>query len=237
MGLLDGRVAIVAGASTGIGNATARALAEEGARVVVAARSEAKLSRLCSDIELAGGVALAVPTDVTDEDAVRRLVDRTDEAHGGLDILVNSAGIGDWSNEAILGADLDQWRRELDTNLFGLMTLTRHAAARMRDGGGDIVNISSGADRGFAAEIPAYVTSKWGVRGFTGSASLALRKNGIRVTLLSPGEVATPMQPEEHIAAMRMLDAEDVAQAVIFAVTRPQHVLVSEIRINPSGFD
>lgn len=150
---------------------------------------------------------------------------------------MNSAGIADWSNEAILGADLDQWRRELDTNLSGLMTLTCHAAAIMRENGGDIVNISSGVDRGFAADYPAYVTSKWGVRGFTGSAMLALRKDGIRVTLLSPGEVATPMQPEEEIAAMRMLDAEDVAQAVVFAVTRPRRVLVFEIRIHPSAVD
>ncbi len=237
MGLLDGRVAIVAGASTGIGNATARALADEGARVVVAARDDARLSRLCTDIEAAGGAALAVPTDVTDDRSVEELVDRTHDVHGRLDILVNSAGVADWSNEAILGADLDQWRREIDTNLVGLMSLTRHAAATMRERGGDIVNISSGADQGFAAAYPAYVTSKWGVRGFTGSAMLALREEGIRVTLLAPGEVATPMQPEEDIAAMRMLDAEDVAHAVVFSVTRPRHVFVSEIRILPSGLD
>lgn len=234
MGILHEKVAIVAGASTGIGRATARALAREGARVVVVARSEDKLRSLCDEIEADGGVALAVPTDVTDTQAVRHLADRTQAEFGGVDVLVNSAGIADWDNVAILGSDLEQWEREIGTNLLALMSLTRHVAEVMRDGGGDIINISSGADRGFAGEYPAYVASKWGVRGFTGSSVLALRETGIRVTLLSPGEVATPMQPEEEVRSMRMLDPEDVAEAVIFAITRPRHVSVSEIRINPS---
>lgn len=234
MAALNDKVAIVAGASTGIGRATARALAREGARVVVSARSEDKLRSLCDEIEADGGVALAVPTDVTNPQAVRALSDRTRTEFGGADVLVNSAGIADWDNVAILGSDLAQWEREIATNLLALMSLTRHVAEILRNGGGDIVNISSGADRGFAAEYPAYVASKWGVRGFTGSAALALRDAGIRVTLLSPGEVATPMQPEEDVRSMRMLDPEDVAEAVLFAVTRPRHVSVSEIRINPS---
>ena len=235
MGCLDDKVAVVTGASTGIGRATALALAREGARVVAAARSEDKLTSLCSEIDRAGGRALAVPTDVTDLEAVPRLAERAREAFGGIDVLVNSAGIADWDNEGILASDVEQWHRELETNLLALMSLTRHVAEIMRDGGGDIINISSGADRGFAPEYPAYVASKWGVRGFTGSALLALRDAGIRVTLLSPGEVATPMQPEEDVRSMRMLDPDDVADAVIFAVTRPRHVVVPEIRINPSG--
>lgn len=234
MGALHEKVAVVAGASTGIGHATARALAREGAHLVVAARREDRLRSLCQEIESDGGVVLAVPTDVTDPRAVRRLAERTRTEFGGMDVLVNSAGIADWDNVAILGSDLKQWDHEIETNLLALMSLTRHAAEIMRDGGGDIVNISSGADRGFAAEYPAYVASKWGVRGFTGSAALALRDTGIRVTLLSPGEVATPMQPEADVRSMRMLDPDDVAEAVIFAVTRPRHVSISEIRINPS---
>lgn len=237
MRTLEERVAIVAGASTGIGRATARALAREGARVVVAARSEDKLRSLSDEIEADRGVVLAVPTDVTDERAVRRLADRARQEFGGVDVLVNSAGIADWDNLAILGSDLGQWQREIETNLLALMSLTRHVAEIMGDGGGDIINISSGADRGFAGDYPAYVASKWGVRGFTGSAVLALREAGIRVTLLSPGEVATPMQPEEHVRSMRMLDPDDVAEAVIFAITRPRHVSISEIRINPSHLD
>lgn len=235
MGALHEKVAVVAGASTGIGNATARALAREGARLVVAARREDMLRSLCQEIESDGGVALAVPTDVTDPQAVRQLADRTRTEFGGMDVLVNSAGIADWDNVSILGSDLQQWDHEIETNLLALMSLTRHAAEIMRDGGGDIINISSGADRGFAAEYPAYVAGKWGVRGFTGSAALALRDAGIRVTLLSPGEVATPMQPEADVRSMRMLDPDDVAEAVIFAVTRPRHVSISEIRINPSN--
>jgi NAD(P)-dependent dehydrogenase (short-subunit alcohol dehydrogenase family) len=237
MGLLDGKIAVVTGASTGIGRATACVLAREGARVVVAARNEDKLESLCDKIQADGGVAVAVPTDITDASAVSRLADRTRAEFGGADVLVNSAGIADWSNIAILGSDLEQWEREVQTNLLALMSLTHHVAEIMRDGGGDIVNISSGADRGFAAAYPAYVASKWGVSGFTGSAALALREAGIRVTLLSPGEVATPMQPEEDVRSMRMLDPDDVAETVLFAVSRPRHVAISEIRINPSHLD
>lgn len=237
MGSLDEKVAVVAGASTGIGRASARALAREGARVVVAARSEVKLRSLCDGIEADGGVALAIPTDVTVIQGVRHLADRTRAEFGGVDVLVNSAGIADWDNVAILGSNLEQWEQEIGTNLLALMSLTRHVAEIMRPGGGDIINLSSGADRGFAGEYPAYVASKWGVRGFTGSAALALREAGIRVTLFSPGEVATPMQPEENVRSMRMLDLDDVAEVVIFAVTRPRHVSISEIRINPSHLD
>ena len=232
---LDGKVAIVAGASSGIGRATARALAREGASVVAAARSEDELTVLCDEIRADGGSAIPVPTDVTDVRSVRQLVDRARTELGGIDVLVNSAGIADWDNLAILGSDLAQWHREVEVNLVGLMSLTHHAAEVMRDGGGDIVNISSGADRVFAGPYPAYVTSKWGVRGFTGSAAQALREAGIRVTLLSPGEVATPMQPEEDLGSVPMLDPDDVARAVVFAVTQPLHVSISEIRINPSG--
>lgn len=237
MGLLEGKAAVVAGASTGIGRATALALARQGAHVVVAARSEDRLASLCDEIEAVGSGAVAVPTDVTNPSDVRRLAERTQAEFGGADILVNSAGIADWENIAILGSDLEQWDHEIQTNLLALMSLTRHIAQIMHDGGGDIVNISSGIDRGFAGEYPAYVASKWGVRGFTGSAALALRDAGIRVTLLSPGEVATPMQPEEDIRSMRMLDPDDVAEAVLFAVSRPRHVAVSEIRIIPSHLD
>lgn len=233
MGAVLGRIAVVAGASTGIGRATARALAREGARVVVAARSEEGLRTLCAEIEADGGVALAVPTDVTDARDVRRLVERTRAEFAAVDVLVNSAGVADWDNVEILGSDVEQWEREIRTNLLATMSLTRHVAGIMRRGGGDVVNISSGVDRGFAGEYPAYVASKWGVRGFTGSAALALRDAGVRVTLLSPGEVATPMQPEEDVRSMRMLDPDDVAEAVLFAVTRPRHVNVAEIRINP----
>lgn len=237
IGTLNEKVAVVTGASTGIGRATACSLAREGAHVVVVARSEDKLRSLCDEITAEGGVAFAVPTDVTDPEAVRDLADRTRAEFGGVDLLVNSAGIADWDNVGILGSDLEQWEREIETNLLALMSLTRHVAEIMRDGGGDIINISSGADRGFAGEYPAYVASKWGVRGFTGSALLALREAGIRVTLVSPGEVATPMQPEEAVRSVRMLDPDDVAEAVIFAVTRPRHVSISEIRINPSHLD
>lgn len=233
---LDGRVAVVTGASTGIGNATARALAAEGARVVLAARSAEKLDELADDVAADGGHALAVPTDVRERDQVERLVERTVEAYGGIDVLVNSAGVGNWDNEGFLASDFEEWRRELEVNLLGLMHVTHRAAPAM-NAGGDVVNVSSGADRAFSGDWPAYVTSKWGVRGFTGSARAGLHESEVRTTLLSPGEVDTPIQPDGEAERMRMLDPEDVAEAVVFAVTRPPHVSVSTIRIGPTDFE
>lgn len=236
---LAGRVAVVTGASTGIGNATARALAAEGALVVLAARNEDRIATLETDIKADGGTAVAVPTDVTDDAHVQRLVHRTVDTYGGIDILVNNAGVANWDNEGIAEADFEEWRREIEVNLLGLMAVTRCAVPEMQEGA-DLVNISSGADRVFSGEWPSYVTSKWGVRGFTGSARLALRDRGIRTTLLSPGEVDTPIQPEgfaeERLAEnVRILDPEDVAESVIFVVTRPPHVSVPTLYISPSG--
>lgn len=233
---LSEKVGIVTGASTGIGRATARALADEGVRVGLAARTTSKLEALAGEIEADGGSALVVPTDIRDREEVASMIETTCETFGGLDVLVNNAGVGHWDREGIVAGDLDEWRVEIDVNLVGLMYATHLAAREMRDrGSGDIVNVSSLAGRYPFPGHPSYVASKYGVRGFTGSAFRDLRADGIRVTLVEPGEVATPMQPAEALESKRMLDPEDVADAIVYAVSRPEHVCINDIQITPSA--
>lgn len=231
-------VAIVTGASSGIGRATAKAIATEGARVGLSARREAELKELAQEIEADGGEALVLPTDVRDRTQVERMIERAHETFGRLDILVNNAGIGYWSPLGIVDGIPDQWRDEIEVNLIGVMVGTHAAARRMQEqGNGHIVNVSSLAGRYAAGQVPGYVTSKFGVTGFTESARRDLRRHGIRVTLIEPGEVATPIQPEEDLENIPMLDPEDVADAIVYAVTRPAHVCINDIQIvlNPTA--
>lgn len=235
MGLGE-QTAVVTGASSGIGRATATALAEEGANVVLAARSTAELEALGEEIEASGGEAFVTTTDVRDREQVESLIATARDSYGGLDIMVNNAGVGHWDREGIVDGELEEWRTEIEVNLLGLMYGTQLAAAVMQEAGsGAIVNIGSGAGRYPFPEWPSYVASKYGVRGFTGSALRDLREEGIQVTHISPGEVATPMQPDEDIASRSMLAPEDVADAILYAVSRPAHVCISDLTIIPSG--
>ena len=229
---LEGTVALVTGASSGIGGATASALAAEGARVVLAARRADRLADLAGKIEASGGAALAVPTDARDTEASKALVDETLSAFGRIDILVNSAGVGYW--DAVADADIEKWREEIEVNLLGVMATTRHVLPTMLEqGSGDIVNVSSLSGRSPGPDEPGYTATKWGLTGFTESIRRDLWKKRIRVTLIEPGEVATEMQSKEDIASMRMLEAGDVADAIVYAVTRPPHVCIGDVQIYP----
>lgn len=239
MTTLDGAVAIVTGASTGIGNATARALAAEGMRVALAARSTAKLEALAGDVEASGGEALVVPTDVRERAQIEAMVATTRETYGGLDVLVNSAGVGHWDRLRVGEADLDEWRTEIEVNLIGLMEAT-HVAARifLEQGSGHVVNVSSGAGRIAFPQIPSYVASKFGVDGFTRAVRRDLVPKGIRVTQVVPGEVDTPMQDGASEAdRAQMLRPEDVADAIVYAVSRPAHVTVNDVMLVPTAFN
>lgn len=231
---LAGRTALVTGASSGIGWVTAKALAAEGVKVALSARREDRLEALAAEIEADGGRAVALAVDLGDRDAARGLVERAVIALGDLDLLVNNAGAADWTFVGVLEADLDQWLHEVEVNQVAVMALThaaaRHMAAR---GGGDIVTISSLAGRSTGPYYPGYQTSKGAATFFSAMASAALRRQGVRVTVIEPGEVDTPMQPEEDRAKMRMLDPQDVADAVLYAVTRPAHVCVRDVQIVP----
>ena len=243
---LQGKVALVTGASSGIGEATAVALAAEGAAVVIAARRVDRLEALKAKLEADGARVLAVELDVTDEAACRAAVDRCASELGGLDIVVNNAGV------MLLGpieaADTEDWRRMLETNVLGLMYVTHAALPHLLDRGGDIVQVSSVAGRVARAGSGVYNASKFAVGAFSESLRQEVTTRGVRVTLVEPGAVATELQShithadtkagiEKWIAGMRPLQADDIASAVVYAVTQPSHVSINEITIRPTDQD
>lgn len=231
---LTDRIALVTGASSGIGKAAAKALAEAGVLVGIAARSIEKLELLAADIKAMGGKAVVIPTDLRNEDQIAAMVTTTLETLGGLDILVNNAGVFYW--KSVGEADPDEWRKEIEVNLLGLMNVTRIATkAMLKQGSRHIVNVSSLSGRHAGPGWPSYTASKFGVNGFTESILYDLRKKGIRVTLIEPGEVDTPMQSDEDRKTGGFLNPEDIADAIIYAVSRPKHVIISDIQILSTG--
>ena len=230
---LDGRVAVVTGASRGIGLATARALAGAGARVAMLARSAAPLDAAAREIG-----ALAVPCDIADERAVHEALRRVTSEAGDPEILVNNAGVFHLAPfERTTGTDL---RRTLDVNLVAPFLLTRAVLAGMRDARrGHIVTIGSIADRATFPENAAYAASKFGARAVHQVLREELRGTGVRATLVSPGPTDTPLWdavgPDDRAGftpRSRMLSAADVADAVLFAVTRADDVNVDELRLS-----
>jgi NADP-dependent 3-hydroxy acid dehydrogenase YdfG len=245
MGTLDGKTALITGASSGIGEATAIALAGEGAAVALAARRAERLDALAERISAAGGTALAIETDITDEDQCRALVEKTVADLGGLQILVNNAGV--MLLGLVQGADTSEWRRMIDVNLLGLLYCTHAALPVMRDGGGGhIVNVSSVAGRTAAMGSAAYNMTKWGVTGFSEALRQECLHLNVRVTCIEPGFVATELQAQntnslvvEAIERMRdqigeVLEAEDIAEAIRYAVTQPERVSVNEVLVRPT---
>ncbi len=229
---MSDRVALVTGASSGIGRATARAFAAKGARVVLAARRKHELDKLVTEIEGQGGKATAIKTDVSAAQDVEKMVAHAIEVFGRLDYAVNNAGIeGQWAG--ITDLTEDEWDRVLDINLKGAFLCMKHEARAMLDGGhgGAIVNIGSvNSFLGFQTGS-AYVASKHGLIGLTTSVSAELAPQGIRVNLVCPGFIDTPMHrrareivgdelydegliPNVHL--QRAGRPEEIAQSIIF---------------------
>ncbi|WP_160133802.1 SDR family oxidoreductase [Halococcus salsus] len=242
---IDGSTAIVTGASSGIGEATASALADHGANVVLAARREDELESLAEAIEADGGRALAVPTDVTNEADLDALVDTTLDTFGTIDVLVNNAGV--MLLEPVERADRENFRQMVEVNLLGLMNLTHAVLPVMQDqGSGHIVNVSSTAGRQANANSSGYNATKFGVNGFTEALRQEVTGEGIRTTIVEPGAVETELPehiPDEEVKeqmeeglfdSMTPLQSEDIARAVAYAVTQPQHVSINEMLVRPT---
>ena len=246
---LSGSVALVTGASSGIGQATAAELASLGAEVVVVARRVDRLDELVARIEDAGGKASAIAADITDEVTAQRVVAQTVELYGRLDILVNNAGV------MLLGptpeSSLADWKRMIDVNVLGLLYCTHaaipHLLAAAEDGPrrvSDLVNVSSIGGRSVRPGSQVYNLTKWGVGALSESMRQELASKHVRVSVIEPGATRTELQEAnrpEILAQIRgrqdgfeLLDAQDLADAIGYMVTRPRHVNVNEIMVRPT---
>jgi NADP-dependent 3-hydroxy acid dehydrogenase YdfG len=246
---LDGTVALVTGASSGIGAATARALAAEGAAVALAARRKDRLDDLAAAIAAAGGRALVLETDVTDQQQAIDAVDRTVAELGRLDTVVNNAGV--MLLGPIVDAPVEEWDRMVALNVQGLLYVAHaavpHLLAAAEDGPrrvSDLVNISSVAGRVARLGSGVYSLTKHGVGAFSESLRQEVTGRHVRVSLVEPGavstELASHLRPEireqamQRFAGVERLEADDIADAVTYIVTRPRHVAINELLIRPT---
>ena len=231
--VLAGQVAVVTGASRGIGLAIARRLGQMGARVSLCARNAENLERAASGLRAAGIQVLALRTDVTRGDQVASLVSETQRTFGPVDILVNNAGIGIFGPfQEHTEAD---WNSVMDTNLKSVFLVSRAVAPEMiRRKTGHIINIASLAGKSAFANGAVYCASKWGLLGLTGCMAEELRAHGIRVSAICPGSVATEFSPHAGKDPARMLQPEDVAHAVAALVTQAPGSFISEVLMRPT---
>lgn len=238
-------VAVITGASSGIGEATVRALSAQGAAVCLLARSAQKLDALAREIEGRGGRALAVACDVRDEADVARAVDAALARFGRVDALINSAGLS--LNGEVDGYALDDWRTVINTNLTGTFLTCRAVVPAMkRQGGGQIINISSGAGRNGIKNMAAYCAAKFGVVGFTESLGLEVRNHNVRVAVLMPGSVATDFsrvakREGQHQAQGReigsAMTADEVAGVIVAMLAQPAQAWMSEVVLRPLNLE
>ncbi|MET7527607.1 SDR family NAD(P)-dependent oxidoreductase [Streptomyces sp900116325] len=237
---LEGKIVLVTGASSGIGRATALALSKAGAQVAVGARRADRLKDVAQD---APGEILVVELDVTDEQSVQEAVAATVERFGALGAVVNNAGI--MLSGAILGADTTEWTRMIDTNLLGSMYTVHAALPHLLESKGAVVQISSTSGRISSAASGVYAATKFGITAFAEALRQEVTTQGVRVVVVEPGFVSTELtshitDPNIQAAAknmaesMRTLQPEDIAAAVVYALTQPAHVAVNEILIRPT---
>jgi 3-oxoacyl-[acyl-carrier protein] reductase len=230
---LEGKVALVTGASRGIGLAIARSLAGLGAKVALCARDPQRLEKAAAALKDTGLSVAAIPADVRNANEIAPLVRRVEQSLGAIEILVNNAGIGIFA--PVQEASEANWDSVLDTNLKAVFLLTKEVAPGMiQRRGGHIINIGSLAGKSAFPGGAIYCASKWGLLGFTQCAAEDLRPYGIRVSAVLPGSVATDFSPHVGKDTSKMLQPEDVAHAVETIVTQAPQSFISEVLIRPA---
>jgi NADP-dependent 3-hydroxy acid dehydrogenase YdfG len=250
MGKLDGTVALVTGASSGIGEATARTLASEGAAVAILARRADRLERLAGEIEAGGGKALRIEADVSEREQAEAAVARVADELGRLDVLVNNAGV--MLLGPITDAPVEEWEQMMEVNVLGLLYTARAAIPHLVEAAAgdprkvaDMVNISSVAGRVARVGSGVYNATKFAVGAFSESLRQEVAGRDVRISLIEPGAVSTELvdhnRPEiqeqihKRFADFDRLEAEDIADAIAYVVTRPRHVAVNEVLVRPTG--
>lgn len=240
---LNGKVAFVTGAGSGIGQACARMLAGEGASVAIADLRTDRLNALRDELEGNGTKVQVVTLDVTDEQADRAAIQSTVDLFGRLDVLVNCAGM--MLLAPVREADTADWTRMININVLGLMYLTHAALPHLLDSQGTVVQMSSIAARTVVRNASGYHAAKFAVNGFSEALRQEVTEDGMRVVVIEPGTTQTELREhithaaskaaiEERVSKYRQLQAVDVAEAVRWAVTAPSHVAVNEILIRPT---
>ncbi|MCW2953120.1 MAG: NADP-dependent 3-hydroxy acid dehydrogenase YdfG [Conexibacter sp.] len=234
-----GPVAVITGASSGIGEATARALAADGCRLALLARRADRIQALADEL---GDGAIAIEADVTDRDSIVAAAERVENELGGADILVNNAGV--MLLAPFTSDQKAEIRQMVEVNLLGAMTATEVFLDQLRDGGGDLVNLSSVAGRTARPGNAVYAATKWGMNGWSESLRQELQPD-IRVMVIEPGAVATELtdhithadtkQAAEQMYEEMSITAEDIAEVIAFAVNRPRRMTLNEILIRPTG--
>jgi NADP-dependent 3-hydroxy acid dehydrogenase YdfG len=246
---LEGTVALVTGASSGIGEATALELARQGANVAIAARRVDRLEALAEQIRRLGAEVLVLESDITKEDQARQAVEKTVARFARLDTLVNNAGL--MLLGPIAGADVTEWMRMLEINVEALMFCTNAALPHLLDAAqqeprrvADIVNISSVAGRFARAGAGGYNATKFAVNAFSESLRQEITRRYVRVSLVEPGFTATELASHNREEVLRQqragnvieepMQASDIADAIAYVVTRPRHVAINEVLIRPT---
>jgi NADP-dependent 3-hydroxy acid dehydrogenase YdfG len=235
----EGRVAVITGASSGIGEATARALAADGHRLALLARRANRIQALAAEL---GDDAIAIEADVTDRDSIVAAAERVQRELGGADILVNNAGV--MLLAPFTSDQRAEHRQMVEVNLLGAITTTEVFLDQLRDGGGDLVNISSVAGRTARAGNAVYAATKWGINGWSEALRQELQPD-IRVMIIEPGAVATELTDHITDAATKQatqqfvkdlaITPKDIAEVIAFAVTRPRRMTLNEILARPTA--
>lgn len=229
---LNGKIALVTGASSGLGRAISFGLAGRGVCVGLLARNEKKLQGAKGEIESSGGRAVSLPADVTDEEQVRQAIERLVRECGGLDILVNNAGLGIF--KTVEEMSLEEWDKHINVMLRGLFIATHHALPHMfKRKRGHVVNISSLWAKRFCGRCSAYTAAKFGVRGFTQSLREECRAKNVKVTNVMPGTVSTPFFDKANWEAdlTNALMPEDVADCIVSLLELPDRAVVEELAL------